>query len=61
LTNVEAFEVSAALHDGFNTSAGDADTTSYREVSEFEEVKGYAAKRSVRDGGATEGKVEVRK
>jgi len=38
LTDVEAFKISAALNDGFNTSAGDADTTSYREVSEFEEV-----------------------
>jgi len=38
LANVEAFEVSAALHDSFNTSASDADTTSYREISEFEEV-----------------------
>jgi len=47
LANVEAFEVSAALHDSFNTSTGDADTTSYREVSQFEEMKGYAAKRSI--------------
>jgi hypothetical protein len=47
LANIEAFEISAAFYDGFDTSTGYAHTAPYGKISKFKEVQGYAAKRGV--------------
>jgi hypothetical protein len=47
LANIEAFEISAAFYDGFDTSTGYAHTAPYGKISKFKEVQGYAAKGGV--------------
>jgi hypothetical protein len=59
LTDVEELQVSAAFHDGFDACARYSDATAHAQVAEFEEMERDATQRSIGDGGAAEGEVEV--
>ena len=47
----------ASVDDGFNADAGDADTASYGEGAQFEEVESDASEGGVGNGATTEGEV----
>jgi hypothetical protein len=59
LTDVKELQISAAFDDSFDACASYSDTATHAQIAEFEEMERDATQRSIGDGGAAKGEVEV--